>query len=490
MNAPTSAPMNGPLSLPRWLSLCLGLLLVLCLAGPRAAQAKPVPVPPMSSRVVDLAQALPPGEAEALRAQIADIQSRTQAQLAVLIVPTTGEDTIEGYATRVFAKWRLGRSDADDGILLLVAQKDRRMRIEVGTGLEGTVTDIQAARIIDREMAPRFREGDFAGGVQAAVGALARLLDGEVGVVAPESQQIVVDHAAAPVPTPDDEKVTSLTRGGHVTPEGWGLLGVVLWGLGLGIYHGRGIERDPPRGTSASRRAEEKKRKGRRNAGAGPEPWADALAAMKPEPARARPAPRDLRLVLGLLGAGPLAAGAALLNPAIALVLAMPAIFGYGLGFLCGMSRTAAIFMGGFVLVIASLVAIAFTVGADRFWWGFLWALCIGGVTLFAVIIVRCMVNTFQRSVISFVVRLAIVAGICGYVFHITSPGPVPDTSWIPIGLAAFFSMLIGFLPPGVWESGSSDDDGDSGWSSSSSSSSSSSDSGGSSSGGGASGSW
>ncbi|WP_218005396.1 TPM domain-containing protein, partial [Variovorax boronicumulans] len=282
-----NAPMRVPLSMPRWLSLCLGLLLVLCLAGPRAAQAKPVPVPPMSSRVVDLAQALPAGEAEALRAQIADIQSRTQAQLAVLIVPTTGEDTIENYATRVFTKWRLGRSDADDGILLLVAQKDRRMRIEVGTGLEGTVTDIQAARIIDREMAPRFREGDFAGGVQAAVGALARLLDGEVGVVAPESQQIAVDHAAAP----DEEKVTSLTRGGHVTPEGWGLLGVVLWGLGLGIYHGRGIERDPPRGSSASRRAEEKKRKGKHKGSTRPEPWADALAAIEPEPARARPAP-------------------------------------------------------------------------------------------------------------------------------------------------------------------------------------------------------
>jgi uncharacterized protein len=153
-----------------WLSLCVAALL----AWPLPAQAKPVPVPPMQSRVVDLTKTLKPSEAEALRQQIASIENESQAQLAVLIVPTTGEDSIEQYATRVFAAWKLGREQEDDGMLLLVALKDRRMRIEVGTGLESSVTDIQAARIIDEQMTPAFRKGDFAGGIEAALQALSQ----------------------------------------------------------------------------------------------------------------------------------------------------------------------------------------------------------------------------------------------------------------------------------------------------------------------------
>jgi uncharacterized protein len=121
----------------RWQRLLVWLCLAM-LAWSLPAQAKQVPVPAMKSRVVDLTHTLKPDEAEALRADIAALQADTQAQLAVLIVPTTGTDTIEQYATRVFAQWKLGRQEADDGVLLLVALKDRKMRIEVGTGLEGT----------------------------------------------------------------------------------------------------------------------------------------------------------------------------------------------------------------------------------------------------------------------------------------------------------------------------------------------------------------
>ncbi|REN10829.1 YgcG family protein, partial [Mycobacterium tuberculosis] len=123
-----------------------------------------------------LTNTLGASEAEALRQDITALEGSTQAQLAVLIVPTTGQEAIEQYATRVFAKWKLGRKDEDDGVLVLVALKDRKMRIEVGKGLEGTITDIQAAAIIDRQMAPRFRNGDYAGGVQAAVRALSQLI--------------------------------------------------------------------------------------------------------------------------------------------------------------------------------------------------------------------------------------------------------------------------------------------------------------------------
>eukprot|EP01036_Dinobryon_divergens_P060433 gene60433-80605_t len=125
------------------------LLMAMAFALGLPAQAKPVPVPAMSSRVVDLTKTLSADDASSLRYDISVIEQLTQAQLAVLIVPTTGEDSIEQFATRVFAQWKLGRKDENDGVLLLVALKDRRMRIEVGTGLEGRITDIQAARIID-----------------------------------------------------------------------------------------------------------------------------------------------------------------------------------------------------------------------------------------------------------------------------------------------------------------------------------------------------
>src|SRR5690348_5581718 len=108
-----------------WMCVCLMLA-----AFSLPAQSKPVPVPAMQSRVVDLTKTLDAGEADALRSDIAELESQTQAQVAVLMVPTTGEDSIEQYATRVFAQWKLGRKEEDDGVLVLVALKDRRMRIE------------------------------------------------------------------------------------------------------------------------------------------------------------------------------------------------------------------------------------------------------------------------------------------------------------------------------------------------------------------------
>ncbi len=131
-----------------------------CRASARAGRA--VPVPPYSARVLDTTSTLNTQQIASLNEQILAIEADTRAAVVVFMLPTTGEDSIEEYATRVFEKWKLGDTQRDDGILILVALEDRRMRIEVGQGLEGTVPDVLAGRIIDQDMKPRFRRNDYA----------------------------------------------------------------------------------------------------------------------------------------------------------------------------------------------------------------------------------------------------------------------------------------------------------------------------------------
>ena len=139
-------------------------------------------MPERHSLVTDTTGALTPAQQAALREKLDDLQAHLGPQLAVLVVPTTGPEDIEAYATRVFAQWRLGNAKDDDGLLILVALKDRRMRIEVGQGLEGRVPDLAASHIIDAQMAPRFRQADYHGGIDAAVDALIERLGGGMGV--------------------------------------------------------------------------------------------------------------------------------------------------------------------------------------------------------------------------------------------------------------------------------------------------------------------
>jgi uncharacterized protein len=142
------------------------------------AQA-PQPVPPLASRVTDLTGTLTSVERTGLESQLADFEARKGAQIAVLIVPTTQPEEIEQYSIRVVDAWKLGREKPDDGALLLVAMQDRTLRIEVGRGLEGALTDLIANRIIDETITPRFREGDFAGGIAAGVERMIAVVDGE-----------------------------------------------------------------------------------------------------------------------------------------------------------------------------------------------------------------------------------------------------------------------------------------------------------------------
>jgi uncharacterized protein len=137
------------------------------------------PVPPFASRVTDRTGTLTVDERTALEAKLAAFETRKGAQIAVLVIPTTEPEAIEQYSIRVVEAWKLGREQADDGALLLVAKEDRELRIEVGRGLEGALTDLAANRIINETIVPRFREGDFAGGISEGVDRMILVVDGE-----------------------------------------------------------------------------------------------------------------------------------------------------------------------------------------------------------------------------------------------------------------------------------------------------------------------
>ena len=141
--------------------------------------AAEVAVPPLKARVTDLTATLAADQASALEARLAALESRKGSQVAVLLVPTVQPEAIEQYAIRVFDQWKLGRKGVDDGVLLLVAKNDRKLRIEVGRGLEGAIPDAYAKRIIDEEITPRFKQGDFYGGIEAGVARITKLIDGE-----------------------------------------------------------------------------------------------------------------------------------------------------------------------------------------------------------------------------------------------------------------------------------------------------------------------
>ncbi len=144
-----------------------------------SAHAALVPVPALNTRVTDLTQTLNAQQQAQLEASLAAFEQETGSQIAVLIVSSTQPEAIEQYSIRVVEHWKLGREKQDDGVLLLVAKDDRKMRIEVGYGLEGAIPDLIAKRIITEIMAPRFRQGDFYGGIAQATQQLMQLIKGE-----------------------------------------------------------------------------------------------------------------------------------------------------------------------------------------------------------------------------------------------------------------------------------------------------------------------
>ena len=160
------------------LRLCLLLLAALGAAGPLAA-AEMQAVPPLTRHVVDSAGLLKGGQAEQLDQRLMQFEQRQGSQIAVLAVPTTAPESIEQYSIRVFDAWKLGRKQFNDGILILIATQDRKLRIDTGYGLEGAIPDAVAKRIIAETLAPRFRAGDPYGGLVAAVDQIEGLIMGE-----------------------------------------------------------------------------------------------------------------------------------------------------------------------------------------------------------------------------------------------------------------------------------------------------------------------
>jgi uncharacterized protein len=157
----------------------LRLLLVATLLAAAVGVVAQQPIPPLTGHVVDATGTLDARALAALEDKLAAFEARKGSQVAVLLVSTTAPEALEQYSLRVAEEWQIGRSGVDDGIVLVVALDDRRMRFEVGYGLEGAVPDALARRIIAETIAPRFYEGDFAGGLDAGLDAVIGLIDGE-----------------------------------------------------------------------------------------------------------------------------------------------------------------------------------------------------------------------------------------------------------------------------------------------------------------------
>lgn len=145
-------------------------------------------IPALKARVTDTTGTLSSGEIERLEAKLKQFETEKGSQLVVLMVPTVQPEAIEQYSIRVAEAWKIGRKKVNDGLILLVAKNDRKMRIEVGYGFEGAIPDAVAKRIISEAIAPRFRNNDYAGGIEAGVDGLIAAARGEA-LAAPETKQ-------------------------------------------------------------------------------------------------------------------------------------------------------------------------------------------------------------------------------------------------------------------------------------------------------------
>lgn len=164
------------------LTISLKLLYGLCiygLLGATHSASAEQPIPELITRVTDLTNTLSPTQKHLLEQQLGQLESKKGSQLVVLVTPSTQPESIEQYAFRVAEYWKLGREGADDGVLLLIAKNDRKLRIEVGYGLEGVIPDAIAKRVIAETISPYFKAGDFYGGITAGVNQLERLIEGE-----------------------------------------------------------------------------------------------------------------------------------------------------------------------------------------------------------------------------------------------------------------------------------------------------------------------
>ncbi|MGC3961956.1 MAG: TPM domain-containing protein [Rhodocyclaceae bacterium] len=167
----------------RWLlALCLCVASVWCAAQELAA------IPPLTAHLTDTTGTLSEAERVELESRLVTIEQQTGSQVAVLMVPTTQPEDIAAYGIRVADAWKVGRKNVDDGVILILAKDDRRLRIEVGRGLEGAIPDAIANRIIAEAIAPKLQRGDFHAGIAAGIERIAAQIGGE-GLPPPSAQR-------------------------------------------------------------------------------------------------------------------------------------------------------------------------------------------------------------------------------------------------------------------------------------------------------------
>src|SRR2546427_12779803 len=172
----------------RWLGpVAAGAILLLAALSSASGE---VAVPPLKAHVTDLTGTLSASQLRDLDSRLSDFERSKGSQIAVLMLPSTKPETIEEYSIRLADAWKIGRARLDDGVILVVAKNDRKLRIEVGRGLEGAIPDGIANRVITEVITPRFKANDFYGGVAAGTDALMKLIEGE-GLPAPRSGVIV-----------------------------------------------------------------------------------------------------------------------------------------------------------------------------------------------------------------------------------------------------------------------------------------------------------
>lgn len=227
----------------------LALATLAGLAAPAARAQAPQPVPALEARVTDLTGTLTAAQQAQLESRLAEFEARKGAQVAVLIVATTRPEAIEQYSIRVVDAWKLGREKPDDGALLLIAKDDRELRIEVGRGLEGALTDLVSRRIIDETIVPLFRVGDFAGGIAAGVEQIIRVIDGEPlpapdrgwGGAAPIGQLVpvlfaIIFFASVILRSIFGRALGSLATGGVAGVAGWVISQLVPVAVGAAVF--------------------------------------------------------------------------------------------------------------------------------------------------------------------------------------------------------------------------------------------------------------
>ena len=154
-------------------------LLTLCSGWASAADDGQVAIPPLIARVTDVTGTLTAAQKSALEQTLATFEQSKGSQIAVLVVPSTKPEAIEQFGIRVADKWKIGRKNTDDGLILIVAKDDHRVRLEVGRGLEGAIPDATANRIIREIIAPHFVAGDFYAGIDDAVYRIIGIIGGE-----------------------------------------------------------------------------------------------------------------------------------------------------------------------------------------------------------------------------------------------------------------------------------------------------------------------